>query len=201
MRKKTSVVWTTPSEEFSIIVTTSRTLAEILRRLGIAAKAGNYRTLKARLKEEKFDVGHLPIGRLDANKGRRIPKDVIPLPDVLVEHSSYSRGSLKKRLLESGILQNRCSECKQEPEWNDKKLVLVLDHVNGISDDHRLMNLRLLCPNCNSQMPTFCGRHNYRSNRLPRNLCKCGAEISVGATGDLCRACLNKKQRQVDARP
>jgi 5-methylcytosine-specific restriction endonuclease McrA len=41
--------------------------------------------------------------------------------------------------------------------------VLVLDHVNGAKHDWRLENLRLLCPNCNSQTPTFCGR-NVRRN-------------------------------------
>lgn len=44
------------------------------------------------------------------------------------------------------------------PTWNGKPLILTLDHRNGISNDHRLENLRWLCPNCNSQTETFCGR-------------------------------------------
>lgn len=46
--------------------------------------------------------------------------------------------------------------CNQEPEWNGKKMVLVFDHINGIRNDNRLSNLRFVCPNCNSQLPTTC---------------------------------------------
>ena len=44
------------------------------------------------------------------------------------------------------------------------ELVLELDHINGVGDDHRLENLRLLCPNCHSQTETYCGR-NIRIGR------------------------------------
>ncbi len=68
-----------------------------------------------------------------------------PLDEVLVESSSYTnRGSLKRRLLRKGLLENRCQVCSMPPEWQGESLVLVLDHVNGTHDDHRLENLRLL---------------------------------------------------------
>lgn len=35
---------------------------------------------------------------------------------------------------------------------------LGLDHKNG--RDHRPENLRWVCPNCDSQSDTFCGRNN-----------------------------------------
>ena len=25
---------------------------------------------------------------------------------------------------------------------------LILDHINGVHDDHRLENLQIVCPNC-----------------------------------------------------
>ncbi len=34
---------------------------------------------------------------------------------------------------------------------------LILDHVNGVSDDHRLENLRIVCPNCAATLDTHCG--------------------------------------------
>ena len=62
-------------------------------------------------------------------------------------------------MIEENFIENKCSECGLQNKWKDKKLVLVLDHINGTNDDYRLKNLRLLCPNCNSQQKTFAGRN------------------------------------------
>lgn len=50
-----------------------------------------------------------------------------------------------------------CNFYKNSSEWNGKKLNLILDHINGVSGDNRPKNLRLLCPNCNSQQSTHGG--------------------------------------------
>ena len=42
--------------------------------------------------------------------------------------------------------------------WNDKKLSLQLDHINGDNSDNRLENLRFLCPNCHTQTETYCSK-------------------------------------------
>jgi len=161
MRKKRSIIWTTPLAVFIETVRSSNTLAEILRRLGSTVKGGNYKTLKKRLAQVGVDCSHIAFG-LRANLGRIFVKPSQPLEDVMVEHSSYSRKSLKKRLINEKLLPERCAVCGLGPQWNYQILVLVLDHINGECDDHRFDNLRLLCPNCNSQTPTFSGRHKTR---------------------------------------
>ena len=35
---------------------------------------------------------------------------------------------------------------------------LILDHINGVADDNRLENLRIVCPNCAATLDTHCGR-------------------------------------------
>jgi hypothetical protein len=85
-----------------------------------------------------------------------------------VDHSTYANtGYLKRRLISSGLLRAACYECGIS-EWRGRKLALHLDHVNGVGDDHRLENLRLLCPNCHSQTETYCGR-NKRAGGNGRN--------------------------------
>lgn len=84
---------------------------------------------------------------------------------LLSANARVSRGSVKRRLIQEGVLAERCKECGGGTSWNGKPIVLVLDHVNGINNDYREENLRLLCPNCNSQTDTFSGR-NVRKLRL-----------------------------------
>ena len=64
-----------------------------------------------------------------------------------------------ERWYKEGLIKNQCVICKLGPIWRKKHLVMVLDHINGIRNDHRLENLRFLCPNCNSQTETFTGRN------------------------------------------
>lgn len=53
------------------------------------------------------------------------------------------------------------------PEWNGRPLPLILDHANGVNSDNRPSNLRLLCPNCNSQTPTLGGANKGRVKKMP----------------------------------
>lgn len=69
------------------------------------------------------------------------------------------RSAVRRRLLDEGILRDECYECGIS-RWLGTKLTLQLDHINGINDDNRIDNLRMLCPNCHSQTETFSGKNN-----------------------------------------
>jgi 5-methylcytosine-specific restriction endonuclease McrA len=159
MRRHRSPIWNISTIELTEIVGRAESLSEVLAVFGLNNKGGNHKTLRARLEHDKIDFSHIPLGRGSNKQRHRGGSTPTDLDLVLVEQSSYSTNRLKKRLIQSGLLMNKCAECGQDAEWNGKQLVLVLDHINGISRDHRLENLRLLCPNCNSQTPTFCGRN------------------------------------------
>jgi 5-methylcytosine-specific restriction endonuclease McrA len=74
-----------------------------------------------------------------------------------------SRRNVKARLLRSGLIENRCQKCGLT-EWLGKPLSIHIDHINGIKNDHRLENLRMLCPNCHSQTETY-GAKNWKNLR------------------------------------
>jgi transposase-like protein len=84
-----------------------------------------------------------------------------PLEEVLVEGSTYSRSTLKRRLYEAGLKRRRCELCGQGELWQEKRIGLILDHVNGVRDDNRISNLRIVCPNCAATLDTHCGRKNH----------------------------------------
>lgn len=60
--------------------------------------------------------------------------------------------ALKKYIVETQ--GEVCSECGQTNTWNNKPLVLQLDHIDGDSDNNYPSNLRILCPNCHTQTET-----------------------------------------------
>lgn len=109
---------------------------------------------------KKFGVYNPNQGGVGSKaKTAAILKSTTPLAEILDGlHPSFRTGRLKEKLLNEGIFENKCSKCGVGDSWQDEHLVLELDHINGISDDHRLKNLRILCPNCHSQTPTFRGR-------------------------------------------
>lgn len=61
----------------------------------------------------------------------------------------------------------KCSICGIS-NWNGKNIVLVVDHIDGNADNHRIDNYRLVCPNCNSQLPTFAGRNRGKGRKWRR---------------------------------
>jgi Zn finger protein HypA/HybF involved in hydrogenase expression len=199
-RPRTSQIWITPKSEFEKIVKEANSISDVLRHFDFATTGANGRVVKKRCVEEGIDFSHIPSG-LASNKGRIfVSKIAVPLEEVMIENSPYDRGHLKKRLIRDGILENKCSKCDLPAEWDGQPLVMVLDHINGIRNDNRKENLRLLCPNCNSQTSTFSGRNFKKVN----NACvDCGKKILKHSTR--CPKCVKNNEtinpRKVKNRP
>lgn len=172
------------------IVEREISFTNILKSLNLnIGNGGHYRTLINRLKKENISYEHLYNKEKYMSYGRKRN-----LNDILVENSTYSTKNLKRKLLKEGILENKCSICGKLPIWRDKPLVMILDHINGVNNDHRLENLRLVCPDCNSQLPTFAGRNT----KYKRNYCKkCGKQLRNYNKTQMCSVCLNNEKTRL----
>ena len=141
-------------KQFEEAVRESISWAGVLKKLGLVAAGGNYSSAQGRAKKLHLGTDHfLGQGHLKGkthNWGKKMS-----LKEALVKNSPYaSSGHLRSRLIKEGIFEEECSECKLT-EWRGKPITLELDHKNGDRRDNRKVNLRLLCPNCHSQTPTF----------------------------------------------
>ncbi len=84
---------------------------------------------------------------------------------VFVEDSTYPRHRLKERVINQNLIDYKCCECGNNGEWMGKKLPLILDHINGKNNDNRLENLRFVCSNCDSQLPTYKNRRGSKGKK------------------------------------
>jgi len=145
-----------PDTRISEAVASNITVAGVLDALQRARVGSNYRWLTKQVRRLGLDTSHWK-GRAHGQAPRPSKVD---WGGVLVENSPYPLNSRrKKRLIKDGLLVEQCSVCGSPPSWQGRPLTLVLDHINGVRNDHRLGNLRLVCPNCDSQLSTFCGRN------------------------------------------
>lgn len=104
-------------------------------------------------------------------------------------NSNTSRDVIKRHILVKNLIRYQCDECQITDTYNNKKIVLHLDHINGIRNDNRLENLRFLCPNCHSQTDTYCGKSK---NKRGNNQCSCGSTKFYYA--NRCNKCESKRR-------
>ena len=78
--------------------------------------------------------------------------------ECFIENSTYPRHRLKERIIKQNLIEYRCKICDNNGMWMNKPMPLILDHKNGINNDNRIDNLRFVCSNCDSQLPTYKNR-------------------------------------------
>jgi len=84
--------------------------------------------------------------------------------DMKIKSGKFTAHTAKKYLLKT--IGHVCSSCDLS-EWMGNPIPIQIDHIDGNSEDSSLNNVRLLCPNCHAQTPTF-GIKNKGNGRFLR---------------------------------
>ena len=149
-------------DELAHAVAQSCSVAEVMRRLGVKPAGGSHFHISKRIRRAGLDTSHF-LGQA-IRRGQVRPR--LSAAEILVKRTDpLSRTKpdlLRRALAEVGVIY-ACAVCGVGNDWCGRRLVLHVDHIDGDASNNLRENLRLLCPNCHSQTPTFCRKVSSRS--------------------------------------
>ncbi|MBR6362795.1 MAG: HNH endonuclease [Bacteroidales bacterium] len=160
-------------------------IAGVLRELDLRPIGGNYKTIHRYIKKLHLDTSHF-TGQ-GWNVGLKFkPKRSMKDDEIFVEDSNYRCSwRLRERFKKvTGI--NYCEACGLS-EWQGRPIPLEIHHINGNNTDNRLVNLRLICPNCHALTDNYRGRAHLSALSEKRDVeCRKFKETITGkADGNL----------------
>ena len=129
---------------------TCESITALMKALGL--KPNGYAHKRFTLRCEALGIVYNTQRSHSWNKGKKYTKTAVD--DYLNNCVAITPYKLKYKLLAAGLINYKCELC-QINAWQGRPLNLQLDHIDGNRLNNNLINLRLLCPNCHSQTPTF----------------------------------------------
>ncbi len=143
-------------EDVVLAVSENKSIAGVLRQLGLRPIGGNYKTIHHLIKEYGLDTSHF------TGQGWNVglvfkPHKIITDSAIFVEDSDYRCSWRLRERYKKATGINYCEDC-QLSEWRGAPIPLEIHHINGKNTDNRLENLKLLCPNCHALTNNYRGR-------------------------------------------
>jgi hypothetical protein len=185
-------IWDISNEDFINIIKESKSYIEVLQKCGYT-NYGNNKTIKKRIKLLNLSTKHFIKFIIPINK-------TISHDKIFIKDSTYNNNTnIKKILYKYYNWEYKCNICNIK-DWLSKSISLELDHINGNNKDNRFENLRLLCPNCHSQTPTF--RCKNITKQLDRYCINCINKIYKYNKSGYCKFCISKyRQKNILNKP
>lgn len=144
-------------EEFKKVVEESKTIREVLKKINLSDTSSAYKFFRKKIKEWDISTNHF-LSKKELIQRTFLNGKIVAKKDdeIFCENSKVTRVTLKRRILKEKIKEYVCEMCENKGEWMNKKISLIIDHINGINNDNRIINLRFLCPNCAATLETHC---------------------------------------------
>lgn len=98
------------ADELIRAVPKARSVAQVLRQIGLRPAGGNYKTLQRHIEELGLDTSHFKGQGWARGLTIRVGPKIL-LEAVLVDGSSYNTYDLKRRLIAQDMKQNKCEAC------------------------------------------------------------------------------------------
>lgn len=123
------------------------------------------RTRSPKAGRQKGSVAH--------NKGKRTSEEELLSRTVnLIESGKlreYCETAIRRhmKLFLIHTHGHRCQVCNTS-EWNGQPVPLVCDHIDGDSTNSDLDNFRIVCCNCDAQLPTFKSKNRGKGRNYNR---------------------------------
>ena len=155
-------------EELIEIVMNSFSYANVCRNVGLSPVGGNINTVKKYIKIYDINIDHFTGQCWNTGDRYQFFGKKISLDEILKgKYPDYGSNDLRRRLIKNGLKEEKCEVCGII-EWNNDKISFHLHHIDGDSTNHKLENLKILCPNCHSQTDTFGSKNNRKEKTYNR---------------------------------
>ena len=131
------MIYNKNEREFINTINNSYYLKDVVKKMGCSLNNKTIKKIKMKMDELNININNFSSSK-----------------DIPLETNNIKKNNkeIKRQLLEKNLIENKCQSCKIGNMWNGRLLSLKLDYNNGNPNDKNLDNMRLLCPNCFTQI-------------------------------------------------
>lgn len=125
---------------------------------------------KNRIKRIRSPKAGRKKGSAPWNKNKIFPSKVLNRILFQIKSGEYKKfcEAVIRRTVKQYLIHkygNKCMICGLE-KWQNQKIPLVCDHIDGDAENTDLANFRIICNNCDALLPTFKGKNKGKGRKM-----------------------------------